>query len=61
MKTPKAGQLFTISGQLYRVCKATRDCAGCALNNLFACPSIKWAGEEKQINCRINNVIFKRV
>ena len=62
----KPGQLCTINGVLYRAMKKEMfmSCFGCAFNNAFSCPNIKFTNDVKNepyINCQQNDFILVKI
>ena len=62
MKTPKPGQFCTIEKVVYRAYRAKNGCQGCAFNNMFSCLGIiDGKTKRAKMNCKYENIIFKRL
>ena len=55
----KPGQFFWRNGKCYRVMKRKNGCEGCALNEIYLCPSIRDIRYDTfNPECAANGIIF---
>lgn len=61
-KVLKPGQFFWFNKKCYRVKRRTDGCNGCALNQIYLCPTIRdvrYSGFNPE--CAANGIIFVKV